>query len=295
MQRFQSSRTGVALHEKPLVVSTAILFGLGVCASACGSGASQEEPAEEVPPADGDPGDSTGGGEDPADPVDASSFSFFVTSLESMRELSGSANGFGGDLRFGEATGIEGADKICRTIAEKALPGSGQKVWRAFLSASTGGANGGALNAIDRIGEGPWYDRNGLRVASNKAGLLTARPQGSTQIKNDLPNERGEPNHQGVDNHDTLTGSNKQGQYAGSKGNTCNDWTSATGSTGKPAIGHSWPRSANNPSNGGNWMSDHQAPGCAPGVNLSQNGPGSGSPTVGGGGYGGIYCFAINP
>ncbi|MDC0706939.1 hypothetical protein POL68_00485 [Stigmatella sp. ncwal1] len=278
--------------KRTLVVSTAVLFGLGVCVSACGSSSTPEDPSEE----EGNPENPSGGDDEPGDPADASSFSFFVASIESMRELSGSANGFGGDLRFGEATGIAGADKICLTIADKALPGSGQKVWRAFLSASTGGANGGALHAIDRIGEGPWYDRNGLLVASNKAGLLAVRPQGATQIKNDLPNERGEPNHQGVDNHDTLTGSNKQGQYAGSKSSTCNDWTSSTGSTGKPTLGHSWPRSVSNPSNGGNWMSDHTAPGCAPGVNLSQNGPGGGSATVGGGGgYGGIYCFAINP
>ncbi|WP_075011088.1 hypothetical protein [Stigmatella aurantiaca] len=219
-----------------------------------------------------------------------------MTSLESMRELSGSENGFGGDLRFGEATGLEGADKICRTIAEKAVPGSGQKVWRAFLSASTGGANGGVVHAIDRVGEGPWYDRSGRLVATGKAGLLAIRPQAAAQIQNDLPNERGEPNRQGVDNHDVLTGSNKQGQYAGSRGSTCDDWTSAIGSTGKPNIGHSWPRSSSNLSNGGNWISDHQAPGCAAGINLSQRGPGGSSPTVGGsGGYGGIYCFALTP
>jgi hypothetical protein len=273
---------------KNTLVVSAVLIGLGVGASACDSDTAPSEPSREAP---SQGGDGNNGG-----PVETASFSFFVTSIEAMRELSGSANGFGGDLRFGEATGLEGADKICRTLAEKAVPGSGQKVWRAFLSASTGGENGGVVHAIDRVGEGPWYDRNGRLVASNKAGLLATRPQAATQIKNDLPNERGEPNHQGVDNHDVLTGSNKQGQYAGSKSSTCNDWTSAVGAAGKPSIGHSWPRSANNLSNGGNWMSDHQAPGCAAGVNLSQNGPGSSSPTVGGGGgYGGLYCFALIP
>ena len=54
-------------------------------------------------------------------------FSFFVTSLEAMRELSGSQDGFGGDLRYGEADGLTGADKICREIAESSLPGAGQK------------------------------------------------------------------------------------------------------------------------------------------------------------------------
>ncbi|MFE8595717.1 hypothetical protein [Archangium violaceum] len=267
------------------VVSSVALCALGLCGLACGVDGT-------VGGGEGDDGSTVS---DPG-PGDVEKFSFFVTSIEAMRELSGSQNGFGGDLRYGEATGLEGADKICRTIAEKGLAGAGQKVWRAFLSASTGGANGGAVHAIDRIGEGPWYDRGGRLVAQNKAGLLSARPQGDAQIKNDLPNERGEPNHQGVDNHDTLTGSNKQGQFAGGgMASTCNDWTSSVGSTGRPYIGHSWPRSTSNPSNGGNWISDHQAPGCAAGVNLANNGPGGGSSVGGGGGYGGIYCFALIP
>ncbi|SEN15881.1 hypothetical protein SAMN05444354_13235 [Stigmatella aurantiaca] len=273
---------------KSTLVVSAVLCGLGMGAASCGDSSTvPSQPSAGIPSR----GDGNTGG-----PGGTGSFSFFVTSLESMRELSGSENGFGGDLRFGEATGLEGADKICRTIAEKAVPGSGQKVWRAFLSASTGGANGGVVHAIDRVGEGPWYDRSGRLVATGKAGLLAIRPQAAAQIQNDLPNERGEPNRQGVDNHDVLTGSNKQGQYAGSRGSTCDDWTSAIGSTGKPNIGHSWPRSSSNLSNGGNWISDHQAPGCAAGINLSQRGPGGSSPTVGGsGGYGGIYCFALTP
>lgn len=53
-------------------------------------------------------------------------FSFFVTSLQSLRELSGSRTGFGGDLRFGETgegAGLRGADKICAAIAELSMPG----------------------------------------------------------------------------------------------------------------------------------------------------------------------------
>ncbi|WP_275583481.1 hypothetical protein [Archangium primigenium] len=224
-------------------------------------------------------------------------FSFFVTSIEAMRQLSGSPNGFGGDLRYGENTGLAGADKICRTIAEMALPGAGQKEWHAFLSASTGGVGGAAINAIDRIGEGPWYDRMGRLVAQDKASLLSAyRPPSDAVIKNDLPNERGEPNHQGVDNHDVLTGSSKQGRFSGTKGNTCNDWTSSVGSTGKPMCGHSWPRNGATTGNGAHWLSDHSVPGCAAGVNLVDNGGGNGTPTVGGaGGYGAIYCFATTP
>jgi hypothetical protein len=224
-----------------------------------------------------------------------SNFSFFVTSLAAMRKLANSENGFGGDLRFGEATGLAGADKICRTIAESAVPGSGAKTWRAFLSASTGGPNGGPVHAIDRVGEGPWYDRMGRVFAMNKAGLIAGpRPMGNPAVVADFPNELGVPNKQGTDNHDTLTGSNRMGRYAGTLQLTCNDWTSAVGTDGRPQIGHSWPRSPSNLSFGGQWIADHTAPGCAPGVNTSTSMGGSFGRTVGAsGGYGGIYCLAL--
>jgi hypothetical protein len=96
-----------------------------------------------------------GAGGSPGDAGTGARFSFFVTSLAAMRELSGSQQGFGGDLRFGEATGLAGADKICRTIAEKAAPGAGQKTWRAFLSASAGGPGGGPVHAVERVARGP--------------------------------------------------------------------------------------------------------------------------------------------
>jgi hypothetical protein len=71
---------------------------------------------------------------------------------------------------------------------------------------------------------------------------------------------------------------------------TCNDWTSAERS-GKPHCGHSWPRQGS----GVNWMSALKEGGCAPGINLKEQG-GPNAPTVGsGGGYGGIYCFALTP
>jgi hypothetical protein len=286
-----------------------------------GGGAGGASPADARTTADGagaaadaQTGDGGSGGSAPdagagsgsdggAGPVDgggppAARFSFFVTSLAAMRELSGSQNGFGGDLRFGEATGLAGADKICRTIAEKALPGAGQKTWRAFLSASTGGGpNGGPSNAIDRIGEGPWYDRMGRLVSMNRAGLLAGpRPQAAPEIVNDLPNENGIPNKQGTDNHDTLTGSDKMGRFTGATSDTCNDWTSAAAATGRPHLGHTWPRNPGSISSGAHWIYDHTAPGCAPGVNIGSSGGTGGSGTVGGGGgYGGIYCFALSP
>jgi hypothetical protein len=85
-------------------------------------------------------------------------------------------------------------------------------------------------------------------------------------------------------------------------------------------VGHSWPTNAKDcstastaggtgaggSSGGGmggggmgsmcNWMSALDESGCAPGVNLIQNGGPGNDGTVGsGGGYGGFYCFALTP
>lgn len=246
-------------------------------------------------------------------------FSFFVTSLDAMRRLSKSQDGFGGDLRFGETgegAGLRGADKICTTIAEESMPGSSTKQWRAFLSA-TKGADGQVVNAIDRIGAGPWYDRRGRLVSTGRADILMVRPgSADATIKNDLPNEDGVPNHDPdgtgqVDNHDILTGTNDKGMlYKNDVKVTCNDWTKSEGdSADAPRVGHSWPRSGpggggGRPGGGGggsfsgeNWMSALDEAGCGAGVSVIEMGPPMESiPTVGsGGGYGGIYCFALTP
>jgi hypothetical protein len=295
--------------------------------------------------ADKDPELRDGGAVRDAEAAIATDFSFFVTSYAAMQRVSGSQSGFGGDLRYGEKDGLSGADKICREIAESSLAGAGKKTWRAFLSA-TQSAGGGPVHAIDRIGDGPWYDRRGRLVANAKADLVSERPIGADPaIVDDLPNEDGVPNHapdgMAIDNHDILTGTNDQGQLFGMDwGSTCHDWTSAVGTDGRPRVGHSWPRDfaagfpggmggfpfptgdggipfpdggfpfpggggpngGFDPSefrsiNGVNWMSSLNEAGCAPGATLIEMGPpNTNNPTVGsGGGYGGIYCFALEP
>lgn len=234
-------------------------------------------------------------------------FSFFVTSLEAMRRLSGSQDGFGGNLG-----GIEGADGICQTIAEGV--GAGDKVWRAFLSA-TQGADGAPVHAIERIGEGPWYDANERLVSENISGLLNERPDGDPQIINDLPDENGVPISALGDAHDVVTASNQEGRlYSMDPASTCNDWTSDDGDIGGGLImcGHSFPRmtiGGNRPgggdrpgggrggTGGANWMSDHTLRGCAPGVEVRNiPGGGRGANFIGAaGGYGGLYCFALTP
>ncbi|MFC1584592.1 carboxypeptidase-like regulatory domain-containing protein [Fibrobacterota bacterium] len=231
--------------------------------------------------------------------VELELFSFFVTSLSAMRELSDSQDGFGGDLRYGETgagSGLRGADKICETIAEMSMPGSSAKGWRAFLSISED-ENGDQVDAIDRIGEGPWYDRLGRILSETKDQLLNDRPEGADRaIINDLPNEDGIPNHDPdgrgeVDNHHFLTGSDRNGEFYGSS-STCEDWTTTSRDAGRPRIGFSWPAG-----NRVNWISGQDEGGCGAGVNTAETGGSDPSnPIVGsGGGYGGIYCFALIP
>jgi hypothetical protein len=237
-------------------------------------------------------------------------FSFFVASVKAMVKLSNNKDGFGGDLTFGETgpgAGLKGADKICTTIAETSMPNN-NKTWRAFLSV-TKGPDGTPVHAIDRIGAGPWYDRTGRLVSMNKTNILEERPGGADDaIVDDLPNEDGVPNHEPdvgageVDNHDILTGTGTDGKlFENDTDFTCNDWTSKEES-GSPHCGHAWPRGGGFGGPGGgsgnNWMSALDESGCAPGIWLEEAGPpgANGTKSVGdGGGYGGIYCFALTP
>jgi hypothetical protein len=250
-------------------------------------------------------------------------FSFFVTSLASIKAVSGNPEGFGGDLRFGEVgdgAGLRGADKICKAIAELGMPGAGAKQWRAFLSTTSGGSGGGPLHAKDRVGKGPWYDAAGRIVAMTLADLIGAdRPIGADPvIRNDLPNEFGIPNHTAdapgctgsecPDNHQVLTGTNCSGELytgGGSGGGvmatcqnaapssgtpdpafTCSDWTSKA-AEGTPWCGHSWPRQGS----GLSWMSSARDGGCAPCVRVVESGGVKEQCVGSAGGYGGFYCF----
>jgi len=245
----------------------------------------------------GTPKDGGGGG----GTTDASGvrFSFFIVSQAAMVALSGNAKGFGGDFRFGQADGLAGADKICRDTAERSMPGNG-KTWRAFLSVSKG-PSGTPVNAADRIGDGPWYDRQGRVVAMTKADLLQARPKGADPaIINDLPNEDGLPNQfpagstTAHDNHATVTGSTAQGTlHSSGLAATCQDWTSAAADGGRPYVGLSFPRGTS----ATNWISTQSEPGCLPGGTIIQTGgPAPGDYSIGAsGGYGAFYCLALTP
>ena len=60
--------------------------------------------------------------------------------------------------------GIEGADAHCQSLAEAV--GTGDRGWSAYLSTQAAGGRA-AINARDRIGEGPWANAEGLRMASD--------------------------------------------------------------------------------------------------------------------------------
>src|SRR6185436_837082 len=154
------------------------------------------------------------------------------------------------------------------------MPGASAKQWRAFLSASY-------ENAIDRIGEGPWYDRVGRVFAMTKQDLLNERPANADPaIADDFPNEDGVLNHDPdgagpVDNHEVLTGSNAMGTlYAADA--ACADWTSTDTTIGRPRVGHSWTREGfggNLPDSGvdgsfNHWISSWDEAGCGAGSNL---------------------------
>src|SRR5207244_2937235 len=77
--------------------------------------------------------------------------SFFVTSV-----------GKGDGANYG---GLAGADAYCQSLATAA--GRGAATWHAYLSTQ----GPGAVNARDRIGNGPWSNQRGQRVAQNVGEL----------------------------------------------------------------------------------------------------------------------------
>src|SRR5262245_12110181 len=173
--------------------------------------------------------------------------------------------------------GLAGADKHCQNLA--AAAGAGNRTWHAYLSTSASGGQP-AVNARDRIGQGPWYNAKGVRIAESVADLHGDKnnltKQTAVTEKSEVVNGRGDqPNR-----HDILTGSQLDGTaLAGDPANTsCGNWTSA--GEGSAQVGH------HDRQGGGDhatsWNSTHPSRGCSQ-ENLR-----------GTGGDGLFYCFAIN-
>jgi len=194
----------------------------------------------------------------------AGNMSFFIGS---------NGSGKGGDLG-----GLEGADRICRTLAEAA--GAGGKTWRAYLS--TQGA--GAVNARDRIGSGPWTNAKGVVIAKDLGELHGANnlsKQTALTEKGEVVNGRGDtPN-----THDILTGSKPDGTAFGDDADkTCSNWTSS--GAGAAMVGHSDRIGLNESAPMKSWNSSH--PSRGPGGGCTQDDLKST------GGAGLLYCFAAD-
>jgi hypothetical protein len=187
---------------------------------------------------------------------------FFITSAGS---------GKGADLG-----GIAGADQHCQHLAQAA--GISGKTWRAYLS--TQGA--GAVNARDRIGQGPWQNAKGVVVAKNVAelhGQNNITKQTALTEKGEVVNGRGDtPNM-----HDILTGSQPDGTaFAAGEDRTCGNWTKS--GQGSAMVGHHDRQGLRDDDASKSWNSSHASRG--PDGGCSQNDLKST------GGNGLFYCFA---
>ena len=173
--------------------------------------------------------------------------------------------------------GLAGADQHCQELA--AAAGHGDRDWKAYLSTvSMDGAAG--MNARDRIGVGPWFNANGVQVASSVDNLHS---EDNNLTKATVLNEKGEEvNGRGdsPNRHDILTGSQLDGTaFGGEDDTTCSNWTSSS-AEGSARVGHhDRTGGGENPTS---WHSAHGSRGCSL-ENLR-----------GTGGDGLYYCFAAD-
>jgi len=187
---------------------------------------------------------------------------FFVTSA-----------GIGDGANLG---GLAGADAHCQALADAA--GSGQRTWRAYLSTQ----GDGAVNARDRIGDGPWANANGLIMATSVSSLHHDNSNFNWEHSLD---ENGEQFPSRIDGdpdfteHDVLTGTQIVGTaFTEDDDRTCGNWTS--NNEGSAMLGHADRYSFTTP--GSPWNAAHPSRGC------------SQDDLVATGGAGRFYCFAID-
>ncbi|MEE2822001.1 MAG: lectin [Acidobacteriota bacterium] len=170
-------------------------------------------------------------------------------------------------VHSGDLGGLAGADAECQRLASDV--GADGRVWRAYLS-THGTRTQPAVNARDRIGNGPWHNANGTLIAGSLADLhgdiqrdsnLIHRDTALTE-KGELVNGRVRP--EGTNNeHDILTGSDSHGRafppgLSSRSDLTCSNWTSDSSDV-HAMIGHHDRLSGWNTS----WNSSHATAGCS--------------------------------
>ena len=200
----------------------------------------------------------------PAARPSMSPMSFFVTSANP---------GQGADLG-----GLAGADAYCQKLGSSA--GAGDKIWRAYLSATPAGGSP-AINARDRIGRGPWLNAKGLLMAASVDDLHGPNnklsKQNSLTEKGEIISGRGDP----VNMHDILTGSTADGRAdASTPDTTCGNWTKS--GEGSAIVGHHDRMGLNDLPPAKSWNMSHPTRGC--GMEALRATGGSGL----------FYCFAVN-
>ena len=201
------------------------------------------------------------GGPPPPDPLP---MGFFVTSV---------GLGDGGNLG-----GLEGADAHCQALAEEV--GAGDREWRAYLSTQATDSEP-AVNARDRIGEGPWGNAKGIAIATSVESLMY--DNSNINLEHAL-DENGNPINSRVsgvmpNKHDILTGTQLDGTaFPPGDDMTCSNWTS--NDEGRAQVGHSDRHRFTFP--GSPWNAAHPSRGC------------SQEALQGSGGDGLFYCFAAD-
>ena len=197
---------------------------------------------------------------------EAPNMTFFVT---------GAGPGKGADLG-----GLEGADAHCQTLA--ARHGAGGKTWRAYLSTQEA-AGKPAVNACDRIGNGPWQNFKGTVVATSVDDLHSDNNKLSfdnsvTERGFIIPGVGFAPNR-----HDVLTGSTPEGRaFPAAEDRTCKNWTSST--QGAAMVGHIDRKGLRDDAPARSWNSSHPSRGNDGGCSQAD--------LRGTGGDGLFYCFA---
>jgi len=213
----------------------------------------------------------------------------------------------------GNLGGLAGADAHCQALAT--VVAAGNRTWHAYLSTQARPGQP-AVNARDRIGEGPWYNFKGEMIAQDLAHLhgdtMELAHQGNNLNKLTGLTEKGQivpglydysdPRDNDWDyvkttrfstRHEMLTGTRTDGTaFTDGLDHTCDNWISnkspAPGTSngnlnaadGRPNAQIGFPD--RNGGGSGSWNSAHGTRGCAQADLPKTHGVGL------------FYCFAIN-